>query len=100
MLAKPEVRATWDLVRGWQIHVPTLISKAQSARVVRWIELQQLDRLKALPPGDKKDECRRTIQDLRDGKVLLVISGPEATVFASSERTRPDRTFHIVGDES
>ena len=93
MIRVQDLRLYW---RGseWFVDAPTALSAAQIARVTAWALPRQIDRWRGLPPGEKKDECAHTIEALKAGRVSCRVTGTnDGAIFASTERTRPDRTF-------
>jgi len=100
---RPEdLRVRW-LGEIWLVETPIALSPAQLRRVADWIVSTQHDRWLSLPHGEKRDECGRTVEAARQGKIecrLLPSADGSMTVFASSRRTRPERSFHIFGGES
>lgn len=98
MLRPKDIRTRWDRSRGWLVYAPVALPREQLLHIARWIRQRQLDRYHALPPGDRKDECALTIRHAEMGKIGCALTGDETTVFASNQRTRPDRSFHILGD--
>lgn len=97
---KPDVRMRWDAERGWLVFAPVVLSTSQLSRIAQWAEPKQVDRYRSLPPGERKEECARAVQDLRDGRVQCVIQNGDGVLFESTERTRPDRSIFVMGGEN
>lgn len=88
-VAKP--RLHWD--GAWYLDAPHALSPAQIARVAAWALPHQRARLSALPLGDRRDECARSIRALEAGHITVRASGD---VFQSTQRTRPDRAIIVL----
>lgn len=93
-----DVRLRW-VGDGWWLDVPTALSADQIRRIAAWALPRQVDRWRSLPPGEKKDECRRTIDALKSGLIQQRIVNMDGTVFTSTERVRPERTIFVVGGD-
>jgi hypothetical protein len=63
------LRLHWDAEIGWVVDVPFCLPEATISRVVAISLPKQLDRLRSLPPGDRKAELARAIKLLQAGKV-------------------------------
>jgi hypothetical protein len=90
------VRLRWcgDAI-GWVVDVPTSVTNAQLLNIAKFALPAQVQRFHALMPGDKKDECKRAVEALQQGRVtqrVLAVDGG-FTPFASTERVHKDRTF-------
>lgn len=82
------LRLHWDAELGWLLDVPVALRADQLGRIAAWALPRQVDRYRALPPGDRKDELGRAIALLRQGTIrqrLLERDG-YAVAFASTER--------------
>ncbi|GEM_PF-6396286 len=62
-------RLHWDAERGWVLDVPTVIAQAQLRRVAQWALPRQIERWRSLPPGDRKDELGRAIEQLKQMRI-------------------------------
>ena len=89
---------------GWVVDTLVALTDVQLKRVAVWIVRQQKDRWLGLPPGERKEECLKTIEAALEGRVRCRIVeervGAGTVAFASTERTRPDRTFFVEGVDS
>jgi len=91
-----DFRVHWDAEHGWLIDVRVTgisLTAMQIDHIRQWAHARQTDRWRSLPPGDRKDECRRTIDDLEHGRIRQVITNPEGVIFASTERSTTTRYF-------
>ena len=59
-----DLRVHWKADIGWIIDVPILYPEFVTNRVAEKMLKIQLDRWRTLIPGEVKDECLRTIEDL------------------------------------
>lgn len=55
--------------KGWVVDVVHILSDSELKRCVEFTLKVQKDRYKTLFPGDRKDECLKTIVALAEGKV-------------------------------
>ena len=93
-MMRPDVNMRWDATRGWLVFAPTALARPQLARIAAWARARQVERLHGLVVGERKDECKRTIEDLDNGRIACVVKdSPDGSIFASTERTRPERSF-------
>lgn len=60
---------------GWIIDVTDVLNDSEMKRCIDFTLKVQQDRYKMLLPGDRKDECLRTIAALAEGKVKQNIVG-------------------------
>lgn len=65
----------WHGDLGWSIDSPKGMTPTEIQRCIDFTLKVQFDRYKALPLGDKKDECLKTMHDLRTHKVHVNIAG-------------------------
>ena len=65
----------WHGDLGWTIDSPKGMTPTEIQRCIDFTMRVQADRLKGLLPGDRRDECVRTMHDLRTGKVTVNIAG-------------------------
>ena len=94
-------RMAWEAARGeWLVFAPVALSAAQLDRIARWAEPYQLQRYRAALPGDTKDELRRSVEALKARRVACIVQNNEGTVFASTERTKPERAIFVMGGEN
>lgn len=54
---------------GWMVESITPLTPKEIHRSIEYTLKVQLDRYLTLKPGDRKDECLRTIEALRTGRV-------------------------------
>lgn len=60
---------------GWAIDTPKGMTPMELQRAIDYTLRVQTDRWVSLAPGDRKDECFKTIQDLKMGRVHVNIAG-------------------------
>lgn len=59
------VRMHFDAARGWICDVPQALSPMELARVVSFTIKAQTDRVRAMPPGDRKEQGKLAIDILK-----------------------------------
>lgn len=96
------LRLHWDAQEGWLLDVPTALSKPALQRVVEWSIPKQVARFQSLPPGDKKDDLKRAIESLREGKVRQRLVGTRGDgkgdlVMFQANRPQEDRKVISLG---
>lgn len=69
------MRLHWDAESGWLLDVPLYLPNHVLAQVIKWAYPRQLNRLRSLPPGDKRDELERVLPLLKDGKLKQRVVG-------------------------
>lgn len=93
-----DLRTKWlGDAEGWVVFAPVALTVGQLRRVATLVEPMQVDRYRSLPPGERKDECKRSIEALRAGRVRCIAQNREGVVFTSTERTQPERAIFIMG---
>jgi hypothetical protein len=65
----------WHGDTGWAIDIDKGMTPSEIQRCVDFTLKVQLDRWRGLLPGDRKDECWRTILDLKSNKVSVNVAG-------------------------
>ncbi len=75
MVPPRNVRLHWDAEAGWILDVPWNLPNDFVKRTAEYAVPRQVDRWRALPPGEKKDELERAIKLLQAGKVTQKIVG-------------------------
>ena len=85
------LRLHWDVALGWVIDTPVALSPSQLARVADWALPRQVDRYRALPPGDRKEQLGRAIDALKRGEVRCRVIDHDrdgiVTPFAATARS-------------
>lgn len=69
------LRLHWDSEIGWILDVPILLPDHVVSSSIKWAIPLQVDRYRSLPIGDKKDELKKAIKLLIQGKVQQRIVG-------------------------
>lgn len=78
----------------WFIKVPFALPETVLDRAKAWIFKVNQDRMRSCSPGDKRDYLSRALTALAEGRCeQLVANKGEQVLFASTERTSPERTF-------
>lgn len=63
------LRLHWDANEGWILDVPFPLTRKMLEHVAKWAFKVQLDRWRALPHGDRRDELGRALHLLKEGKI-------------------------------
>jgi hypothetical protein len=71
---RKDVRAHWREDR-WVVDTEVGLSAAALKSIADFTRTVQKQRYAALPPGDVRDECGRTIKALDDGRIAQNIAG-------------------------
>jgi len=95
-------RLHWDAVEGWLLDVPVAQPPHIIQRVIDWSVPKQVDRLRALPPGEKKEELTKAIQLLQAGQLKQRLvgfcgDGKGDLVMFEAQRPHDDRKIISVG---
>lgn len=78
----------------WFVRVPFALPPSALERVQERVFKVNHDRWLTCSPGDKKDHLTKALAALTSGRIEQVVSERgEQVVFASTERTNPDRAF-------
>jgi hypothetical protein len=85
-------RLWWDAAYGWVVDVPnTALQQHQIKAIVDWALPRQIDRLKGMPMGPKRDQFVLALEDLKQYKVNQHVQDHDndgvISPFASTERT-------------
>lgn len=86
---------------GWALYVPVALPADAFRRALAWSLKVQTDRWRGLPHSDQREALGRALGLLRRGMVQQVVVADKrepTPVFASTERTRPDRTIFVMGN--
>jgi hypothetical protein len=97
MIKPRPLRLRWDAETGWLVDVPVTLTQSQLSRIIQWALPKQIDRYRALPLGDRKDQLGQAIQALRRGELqqrILENNDGVAVPFASTERQTTRSYFH------
>ena len=83
--------------KGWMIDSENGLTPAEISRASEYTLKVQCDRFLALMPGERKDECARTIQALRAGRVTQNIVGVGDHVLFDSYKSNGRKMFDFAG---
>lgn len=76
MLNPRDLRTWWAGDRnGWMVEADIPLSRSMIAQVAAYTLRVQKQRLAGLPPGDRRNECERTIDALETGRVYQNFTG-------------------------
>jgi hypothetical protein len=76
MIPPKNLRLHYDAEHGWLLDVPWLLSDAMAQRAVDWALKMQIDRWRAHPPGDLRNDLEGGIKKLQDGQYRQHVVGP------------------------
>lgn len=83
----------WWNGSGWVLDTETGLTLGEERRAIAFTLKVQVDRLLCLPPGDKRDECERTIAALRCGRVTQNIIGVGDKVLFDAYKSAGNKVF-------
>jgi hypothetical protein len=91
----------WYEDLGWVINVEKGMTPQEIERCIDFTLKVQTDRFVSLPPGDRKDECLRTIGDLKAKRVQVNIGGTgERVLFDAYKQQKRFWYPELVGKEN
>lgn len=92
-----ELTAYYDPEQGWVAMVEEPLPELRLQVAAQYIYGINRNRMKGLPPGDKRDHIRRALVDLKTRGITQMIVGEGVTLHAASSRLKPERSFHYAG---
>lgn len=85
----------------WYVKVPFALPPTALERVRERVFKVNHDRLVSCSLGDKKDYLTKAVKALAEGRFEQIITNlGEQVMFASTERTNPDRAFSFGGGKA
>lgn len=63
------LRLRWYPEKGWIIETPVYLDDYQIKRIADFAFKVQVERLRGLPPGDRKEELKKSIIALKEKKI-------------------------------
>lgn len=103
MLAMPseKIRVWYSEEHGWLADVVQALPETMLRGVVTRVLTTQQHRLRSLFPGDRRDECVRTIERLkREGVRQRVLASRDGIMAFASTAAIGDKSFHFFGGDS
>lgn len=78
---------------GWMIDTEVALTNSEMLRSIEFTLMVQQDRNKGLLPGPLKDECLRTIEALKTGKVTQNLVGKGEKVLYDAYKSTGKKVF-------
>lgn len=93
-----DLRMHWEGdATGWVLDSAKGLTPWELDRAIKHTIGVQADRLVSLPPGDRKDECERTIAALRARRVSVNIAGAGERVLFDAYQSEGRKVFDFGG---
>ena len=90
----------WWTGSEWKLLVPTTLSSGQIGAIVAWALPKQIQRLRGMSAGERKEDLQNAIAKLQRGEITQVLfdhDGDGVVIpFNCNERSRPERTTVLV----
>lgn len=100
-LPSEKIRVWYSDEHGWIADVVQALSHSMLRGVAAHVLTVQQKRLRSLLPGDRRDECLRTIARLqREGVRQRVLASRDGIVAFASTEAIGDKSFHFFGGAS